>query len=197
MTLEETMESIAAAHVPEIILILAGLLAFLIVYEYRRDDKSVRYYVCEILGLILGVAMVIITMSSYSEWHTSTCILIVLAAFALMIRPFREADFALFIAILAMVLIYVYLIGLTGDLAFLGEGYTPIIIALVAGALVYGILNFVQKIAQMIGKILNCWPVLVILGLVCIIEAVLILTGYGTIADLIDQYRNGGSLLLL
>ncbi len=195
MSFEETLENIAASHVPEIILILAGLLAFLMIYEYRRDNKSMRYYACEVLGIILGVLMVIIAMSSYDQWPLSTRILIIVAAFALLIRPFRDVDFAIFIAILAMALVYLYLGTLTGDLAFLATGYVPIIIALVAGALVFGILNFVQKIAQMIGKLLNCWPVLMVLGLLCIVEAVLILTGNGTIGDIVEEYRSGSSIL--
>ena len=47
------------------------------------------------------------------------------------------------------------------------------------------ITNFAEGLVKMFGKLLNFWPVLLILGLVCIVEAVLMLTGNGSIVDYI------------
>ena len=58
--------------------------------------------------------------------------------------------------------------------------------AFIAGAFVYMITNFAEGLVKMFGKLLNFWPVLLILGLVCIVEAVLMLTGNGSIVDYIQ-----------
>lgn len=185
MSSTDSAESVVLGHIPEIVLILAFLVILLIIYTYLKDKDSMKYKFSMVLGIILGIVMILFAVSSYAGWRQSTAIIIAVAGFALLIRPFRDTDFAIFIAIVVMVVIYIFLGGMTGDLAFLTETWPRIIAAVIAGALVYGILNFVQKIAQMIGKILNWWPFLLILGLLCLIEAVFILAGWGSIGDLL------------
>lgn len=195
MSSTDSAETVILGHLPEIVLILAFLVILLIIYTYLKDKDSMKYKLSMVLGIILGLAMIILAVSSYAGWRESTAIIIAVAGFALLIRPFRDTDFAIFIAIVVMVIVYIFLGGMTGDLAFLAETWPRIIIAVVAGALIYGILNFVQKIAQMIGKILNWWPFLFVLGLICLVEAVLILAGWGSIGDLLAGQKVAALLL--
>jgi hypothetical protein len=95
-----------------------------------------------------------------------------------------------------MVVTYVFLGTLTGDLAVLGETYPRIIVSIIAGAFAFMVLNFVEKLAMLIGKILNLWPVLLILGLICLVEGILIVAGGKTVYDYIQEYTKFIAMLI-
>lgn len=46
--------------------------------------------------------------------------------------------------------------------------------------------NFTEAIVKLVGKIPNWWPLLLVLGLVCIVEICMIYLDYGSILDYID-----------
>ncbi len=181
--------------IPEIMLIIGGLVSFLLVYLYRSDKDSGYYKAATVLGVIVGAIMIIFAATSYSNWPFFDSVLIIIAGFALVIRPFRDTDFAIIIAIVVMIVVYVYLGQQTGDFESLSHGTPRIIITIVAGAVAYMILHFVVKLAQLIGKILNFWPVLFILGCICLVEGALIIAGGKTLYDYIQDYRNTEQIL--
>ncbi|KUE74082.1 hypothetical protein AUQ37_06380 [Candidatus Methanomethylophilus sp. 1R26] len=55
------------------------------------------------------------------------------------------------------------------------------------------IFNFITKAAIFIGKVLNWWPFLFIIAVLCITEAALIMSGSGTIVDLYHKYYGSAS----
>lgn len=180
-------------HIPEVLLLIGGLLALVIVVCYVKDKESGKYKAMMALGVIFGAIMALEAVGFYGEWRTITSALVAISAFALIIRPFRDVHFAVIIALLVMVLAYLGLGGLEGymlmdsvDLSFLAEGWPRIIVAFLIGAIVYMILNFAEALVKLVGKVLNWWPLLMILGIVCIAEAVCMLMGYGSISDYID-----------
>jgi len=184
----ETESGFIQAHVPEIILLIGGLIALLIVYSYLKDGASAKYKAFMALGVIFGALMIFLSLSSYAEWDIFVSVVIVITGFTLVIRPFREVHFAVIGALLVMALVYVFLGGLAGtDLNFLAEGWPRVIVAFVAGAVVYMIMNFAEAIIKLFGKLFNWWPFLLILALVCIIESILIFLGYGSLYDLIKS----------
>ena len=180
-------------HLPETMLFVGGILAILIVICYVRDKDSLKYKFMMLLGLIFGVIMLYESMTMYGEWRTVTSIIVAIAGFALVIRPFREVHFAVILALMVMVLVYIAFGGLQGymlfgsvDLTFLSEGWPRVIAAFLCGAVVYMIFNFAEAIVKLFGKILNWWPLLLVLGIVCVIEAGFMYMGYGSIIDYID-----------
>ena len=82
---------------------------------------------------------------------------------------------------------------MTGDLEGLSHGTPRIIVAILAGSIVYMVFNFITKAAIFIGKVLNWWPFLFIIGVLCVAEAALIMSGSGTIVDLYNKYYGSGS----
>ncbi len=180
-----------SANLPETILFIGGLLSILIAVYYLKDKDSLSYKFMMFLGLVFGVIMAIEAVTNYGAWDKVTTIIVAVAAFALIIRPFREVHFAVIIALMIMVIIYVALGGVTTigsfDISFLAENPTRIIVAFIVAGLIYSILNFGEAIVKMFGKLLNCWPLLLVLGLICIVEAVLMFMGYGSIIDFIPQ----------
>lgn len=180
-------------HLPETMLLIGGILAVLIVISYVKNKESLTYKFMMVLGVIFGVIMLYEAMVFYGDWRMITSIIVAVAGFALVIRPFREVHFAVILALLIMVIVYIALGGLDGymllgsiDLTALSEGWPRIIVAFIVGALFYGIFNFAEAIVKLFGKILNWWPLLLVLGLVCIIEAAVMYMGYGSIIDYID-----------
>ena len=180
-------------HLPETMLFVGGILAILIVICYVRDKDSLKYKFTMFLGLIFGVIMLYEAMTMYGEWRMVTSVIVAIAGFALVIRPFREVHFAVIFALMVMVLVYIAFGGFEGymlfdsiDMTFLSDGWPRIIAAFLCGAVVYMVLNFAEAIVKLFGKILNWWPLLFVLGIICVIEAGFMYMGYGSIMDYID-----------
>lgn len=180
-------------HLPETMLFVGGILAILIVICYVRDKDSLKYKFTMFLGLIFGVIMLYEAMTMYGEWRMVTSIIVAIAGFALVIRPFREVHFAVIFALMVMVLVYIAFGGFEGymlfdsiDMTFLSDGWPRIIAAFLCGAVVYMVLNFAEAIVKLFGKILNWWPLLFVLGIICVVEAGFMYMGYGSIMDYID-----------
>lgn len=183
-------------HSPELVLVIGGLLAIFIVYLYLKDEGSTKYKFAVFLGLVAGVAMIYIAAVSWSGLALSTAIIVAVGGFALIIRPFREVHFSVILALFVMVIVYILLGELDGtlvygiDISFLASGYVRIIIALVAGAIVYMITNFIEEIIRLFGKILNWWPLLMILGLLCLVEGASVFLGYGSVYGIYLDYTS-------
>ena len=180
-------------NLPELVLLVGGILALLIAVFYVKDKESLKYKFMMLLGFLFGLLMAVEAITNYGSWRLATSLFVAVAAFALIIRPFREVHFAIILSFFVMLVIYLAMGSLNGymlfdsiDLTVLSEGWPRIIVAFIAGAFVYMITNFAEELVKMFGKLLNFWPVLLILGLVCIVEAVLMLTGNGSIVDYIQ-----------
>ena len=177
-------------NVPEILMIVAGLMALLIVFAYRKDDESTTYKFTVLLGFILGIVVMAVAVTRISSWTTFDACLVLIAGFTLFIRPLTKVDFVLLFAILVMGVVYIWLGTLTGDFAGLASGWPRIIIAVVAGSFVYMVFHFAEKILQFVGTILNCWPILFIMGLICLAEGALMLAGCDSIFTIVQNYTN-------
>ena len=180
-------------HLPETMLFVGGILAILIVICYVRDKDSLKYKFTMFLGLIFGVIMLYEAMTMYGEWRMVTSVIVAIVGFALVIRPFREVHFAVIFALMVMVLVYIAFGGFEGymlfdsiDMTFLSDGWPRIIAAFLCGAVVYMVLNFAEAIVKLFGKVLNWWPLLLVLGIICVVEAGFMYMGYGSIMDYID-----------
>lgn len=168
---------------PEVILLTGGIIALLMVYTYLKDDSSGKYKAMMALGFVFGVLMILMAISGYAGWQTFTAIVIVIMGFTMAVRPFRKVEFAVIIGLIAIAVAYILLANLSGIswLAFLSVGWPRLIVAFVAGALVYAIASFAEKIVMLFGKLFNWWPFLAILAIICISEALCILVTGRTI----------------
>ena len=178
------------AYLPQIILLLGGLLAVCIALAYAKDKDGGKYKALMAVGFLFGVAMLFEALTMYTTWRTITAILVALIAYTLIIRPFRNVNFSVIAAMIVVAFVYIWLASFDGyslfgaiDLTFLSQGWVRIIVSFIAGAIMYGICSFAEAIVKFFGKLLNCWPILFILGLVCIAEAVLMFMGYGSLVD--------------
>ena len=195
MVLEQYLPEWVTGYLAPIVLLLGGIVAMIIVATYLQDKDSTKYKVMVGIGFLMGILIVILSVIEGYQVRTYTLILIAIAAFTLIIRPIREVHIAVVIGLLVMVIVYILLGNLAGqqaagmDLTVLAEGWPRIIIAFIAGAFIFGMLRFAEELVQLFGKLLNFWPILLILGVLCIAEACCIYLGYGSIFDYINQIK--------
>lgn len=164
-------------YAPAVILLIGGLLALLIVHTYRKDDESWKYKAAMALGFVFGIVMIVMMLPRYATWELFTTLAVILLGFTLIIRPFREVEFAVILALVVIVISYVSLGHLDGVqwLELLASGWPRVIVAFLLGVIVYVIANFVEKLIMLFGKLFNWWPFLALLALICIVEAVFLL----------------------
>ena len=193
-------DNLNANHVPEIMLILVGVIALLIVYSYLKDNDSPRYKLMVLLGVIIGALMVVLCVTSPMKTATGTTVIVAIGCFALIIRPFRDVHFAVIIALLVMAVVYILLGSITQEpFNVLATGWPRIIVAFIAGSIAYMMLNFLQALVLGCAKVLNAWPILIVVGVICIIEAICVWMGYDSVYDTIVNFakdKTASSMLL-
>ena len=173
-------------NIPEAVLALVGVIAIAIVFAYRANDEGFLYRLLVLIGVVAGAFMVYTAVAIDTGWFMGTLIIVTIASFALIIRPFRDVNFALIFSLLVMALVYIALGGITGDLSVLATGWPRIIIAFAVGAILYMLTGFIQDIIGLFAKLLNAWPLLFVIGVWCIAEAVMLIMGYGSVIDYIQ-----------
>ena len=193
-------DNLNANHVPEIMLALVGVIALLIVFSYLSDKDSPRYKLMVLLGVIIGALMVVLCVTSPMKTATGTTVIVAIGCFALIIRPFRDVHFAVIIALLVMAVVYILLGSITQEpFDALATGWPRIIVAFVAGSIAYMMLNFLQAIVLGCAKVLNAWPILIVVGVICIMEAICVWMGYDSVYDTIVNFakeKSASSMLL-
>ena len=181
------MSQFGIEYTPEtlaVVLGICGAVALLMAILYVKDKDSALYKFMVLIGLIVGVATAFVCFTTYGMLETYTTVIVVIAAFTLIIRPFREVHFAMIFSLLVMVMVYILLGDLQGgSLDVIGQGWGRVIVALIAGAMLYMFTNFIESLIKMIGKLLNWWPVLLVLGIICILEAVSVYAGHDSIIN--------------
>ncbi|NLL94911.1 MAG: hypothetical protein GX224_04055 [Thermoplasmatales archaeon] len=190
-------ETFMANNGPEILLALIGLLAVSVaVLRIKDGEDGNKYRLAMILGTLVSVLMVYILIVLDLTWTTATLIIVAVACFALIIRPFRKVHFAVILGLMVVCVVYIYLGSLVGFFEPLSTGWPRIIVAFVAGGLCYAIFNFAEAIIDLVGGILNFVPILFILGLICIAEAVCLIYTGDTIYQLYLAYRESSTQAL-
>ena len=186
------VDTLNSNNVPEILLLLMGVVALAIVFTYMNDKESTLYKILMIAGMAMGAFMVYVAMAIETGWDKGTLIVLTVAAFTLIVRPIRNVNVAAVIGLIVAVWVYLILPDLVNPLEPpfdflhpLAAGIPRLIVAIVAGAMVFTILQFIQALVSLFGKILNAWPFLIIIGIWCIVEAVFLLMGYSSTYDYI------------
>ena len=146
--------------------------------------------------------MVALCVTSSMKTATGTTIIVAIGCFTLIIRPFRDVHFAVILAVLAMIVAYILLGDVTAEpFNVLATGWPRIIAAFVVGSIVYMMLNFLQAVVLGAAKILNAWPILIVVGVICIAEAICVYCGYDSVYDtiynLVKENTSSGIVMLM
>ena len=194
---DSVVDALNSNNVPEILLLLMGLIALIIVACYRDDKDSSLYKVVMLLGVAIAVFMIYVAVAIDTGWSKGTLIVLTVACFTLIVRPIKDVNFAVIIGLIVAVWVYLILPGLVADvqspfefIKVIGDGIPRLIVSIVAGAAVYMVLQFIQAVVMLFGKILNAWPFLAIIGIWCIVEGMFLIMGYASTYDFIMDQVN-------
>ncbi len=195
---DSVMDALNTNNVPEICLLLMGVVALVIVGYYRSDKDSGLYKAMVAVGVITGIFLVVVAVMAETSWSKGTLLVVTVASFALITRPIKDVNIAAIIGLVVAIWVYLILPDAVSDLnspfeflEVLGEGIPRIIVAVVAGGIVFTILQFIQALVMLFGKIFNAWPFLLVIGIWCIVESIFLMMGYNSTYDYISTALNG------
>ena len=196
-TWDSVVEFLNTNNVPEAMLMVLGLVAIATVIAYRSDKEGFLYKLLVLIGVIASAFMIYVALTVDTGWTTATMIVITVASFTMIIRPFRDVNFALILSMLVMAVVYIALGNITGDWSVLATGWPRIVLAVAAGAVLYMLTGYIQAVVQLFGKILNAWPFLFIIGVYCVLEAAFLLAGMGTVYQYIQGLTDTTEAMIL
>lgn len=183
-------------HTAEICLAIMGAITLAMLYAYREDREAMPYKTMVSLGVLYALFMAQVISTVETGWSKGTMIVCTAMCFALIIRPLRNIRIDVITGLIAMVWAYTVLGTLAGtvvgptriDLEFLSYGVPRIVMSVAIGATVYMVMGFASGVVQLFGKILNTWPILVLMSDWCIIESMLLIAGYESLYEIILVY---------
>ncbi len=130
------------------------------------------------VGLLLlatGVAVLLRQALGFEVWG-----LLVLAGLGLMLKPLSRIPFSALLGLMAglgcVVLLYWYL-PLPDTVLGFSSMWIYLVVFLVPALMVFLVFKFVEDLARLFGIILGSWPVLTVLGFLCLAQGILILLG--------------------
>ena len=136
---DSVMDALNTNNVPEICLLLMGVVALVIVGYYRSDKDSGLYKAMVAVGVITGIFLVVVAVMAETSWSKGTLLVVTVASFALITRPIKDVNIAAIIGLVVAIWVYLILPDAVSDLnspfeflEVLGEGIPRIIVAVVA-----------------------------------------------------------------
>jgi hypothetical protein len=163
------LELLTESHVPELLLLLGGMLAISIALIGNNRRTAVDN-IARVFGFIVGALLMLMSglMLYDGIGATSTWLIGFLLGIGLFFKIFRKVPVAVMLALM---------LGAVVGFILYDAGFDTAVIAiavLVMIILAYILTRFVEFIADLVGRILGLRPVLFILGILGLIEAALL-----------------------
>ncbi len=174
------MFSALSGFVPYI-LVLGGLFGVLRLVRFFVKEKGGGVVkVLEIVGFFVGILLLITGVASFlgGAWSLEVWVLLVVTSLGLMLKPVSKVPFgALFglIAGLACVVLLYWFFPLPATVFGVSSMWIYLAVFLIPALIVFVMFKFFEDLAKLFGMILGAWPVLVVLGFLCIAEGILLL----------------------
>ena len=163
------LEFLTESPMPELLLLLGGLLAIAIAL-LGNNPRTAMDNIARVLGLFVGALLML--MSAMMLWNgigaTSTWLIGFLLGIGLFFKIFRKVPVAAMLALMLAAVVGFLLYDAGVDTTVIA------IVVLVVMILAYALTRFVEFIADLVGRILGLRPVLFILGVLGMIEAALL-----------------------
>lgn len=179
----QTPSDMTTGYYPIALLITTGLLCTLIAKTYVDNPKQAAYRLSVLMGIILAPILALYCVVQYliGDWGTVAIAFCAVASFTLALRPVLKWNIAFAISLLVAIIIYYSIsIFVSGLIEFTGVSGLILISAAVS-VLVFHLLSMTEAGLEAVGRILNAWPILMVIGLVAIVEGIAILLGYSAL----------------
>ena len=178
----------ASTSVVEMVLIIGGLLAVASAVVGHKKERLMDDFLV-ILGFIAGAVILVVGLISLTKsgsLPTSSIIILFALGLGLFLHLVKKIKIAALIALVIGIVIG-YLLYHASKAYNLTSWLTPtviIIIAFVIMIIIYVMLKFFEDLISIAGGILSFRPVMFIVGLLAMIEAVLLMSG-SSLSDLL------------
>jgi hypothetical protein len=140
---------------------------------FRGSLKPVSR-VLVVVGFFLGILALVLAYTLFSSGHYDLFTLAILGVAGLMLflRPVRGVRWAALVALVAGLLASYYAYD-----AFKATTTVLVVVFIAATLLLYLLFKFAEDLLGAIGGILSFPPIAVIIGVICIVQAILIMMG--------------------
>ncbi len=165
------------------ILVLGGVFGILrIIRFFVKDKVEGGIKVLEFFGFFIGILLIVTgAVSILGEvWSLEVWALLIVTGLGLTLKPISKIPFsALFglVAGLACVGLLYWFFPLPATVLGFSSMWIYLAVFLIPALIVFITFKFFEDLTKLFGMILGSWPVLAILGFLCIAEGVLLLLG--------------------
>ena len=187
LSLPTSLEAVTSGVWSVLFLLVAGITAITIARNYViSEGRGARYRFSVLLGVgfafLLGIYCVIQYL--YGSWPNPLIMLTAFLSFAMILRPVVNWNVAIAISLLVFLLvyygIYIFVYGLVDVFGVAGVFTLSAALAVLS----YMLLSYVQVGVQWVAGLLNAWPILGVLGGVCLVQGILTVLGYSLFGHL-------------
>lgn len=165
------------------ILVIGGIFALLrLIRFFVKDAAETAIKGFEYLGFFAGIILIVTGAASMINqvWSIQVWVLLILTGLGLVLKPISKIPFAaLFglIAGLACVGLLYWFFPLPETVFGFSSIWIYLAVFLIPALIVFILFKFFEDLTKLFGMILGSWPTLSILGILCIIEAILLMLG--------------------
>jgi len=159
-----------------IILLIAGFTCLAPLFRGRLKPIS---HILLALGFLMGILALVLVYLLFTSGHYDpfTLGILVVAGLMLFLRPVKNIRWAALVALAVGLLASYY-----ASSAYQVSTTVLIIIFVAATLLLYLLFKFAEDLLGAIGGILSFAPIAVIIGVICVVQAILILMGMSLIS---------------
>jgi len=163
------------------ILVLGGFIAVLKLFmKFRKGSEGKGQTGIRILGFAVGVFLLIagITVLLAQAWDIATWVLLVLTGLALTLKPLSRIPFGALFGLVAGALcaglLYMFF-PLPATILSISSLWIYLAVFLIPALLVFLAFKFLEDVMKLFSLLLGSWPVVTVLGFICILQGILLL----------------------
>jgi hypothetical protein len=157
------------------IVAVSKLLSFFIKGSAGKILKGLGY-----LGIIVGALLLAtgVVVLLDQVWGIDVWVLLIVTGLGLVLRPLSKIPFSallgLIVGLLCVGLLYLYF-PLPATVFGVSSLWIYLAVFIVPALIVFFIFKFFEDLAKLFGMVLGSWPVLTVLGFLCIAQGILLL----------------------
>jgi len=167
---------LAEDPVPELALVVGGLLSIAIALYGHREDSywdEVGTFFAFILGVVMFLMTYVLAVESAVGWFT--LVVIVILALTLFLKPLRGIPWAGVVgALVGGAAAAAASFVLPSEVFGIDEWIVLVVIFLIVGTIVHVVFHFLEDVLTIARMVLDWKPTMIIVGLVAIAEGVLL-----------------------
>ena len=154
---------------------VSKLLSFFIKGSAGKVLKGLGY-----LGIFVGVLLLVtgVVVLLDQAWSIDVWVLLVVTGLGLVLKPLSRVPFSallgLVVGLVCAGLLYLYF-PLPATVFGVSSLWIYLAVFLVPALIVFLIFKFVEDLTKLFGMVLGSWPVLTVLGFLCIAQGILLL----------------------